>query len=146
MIAKLVVLALAVHLGAAGAVCLDPKTLASGYKIPLGAEVRTAPAIVVARVLSEQGLRQDPADPDGYTAYHVTIKVLASLKGNLPPVIVIRNENTSSRYPMSVGEEHLLFVSQVGQEFWVDSCGNSAALPKGKQLIEQVRTQLRRQD
>ncbi len=142
--ARLVVVALASHLCTAGAVCLDPKTFISGYKIPLDSEVRTTEAIVVGRVLSEQGLQEDPTDPDGYTAYNVTIKVLVSLEGTLPTVIVIRNENTSARYPMSVGEEHILFVSRDGQKLRVDSCGNSAAMSEGKQMVSQIHTELRK--
>ena len=142
--ARLVLLALALHFCTARAVCLDPKTFISGYKVPLDSEVRTADAIVVARVLSEQGLNEDPTDPDGYTAYNLTIRVLTSLKGSLPDVTVIRNDNTSARYPMSVGDEHILFVSRDGNELWINSCGNSAAMPKGKQLVKQIQAKLQK--
>jgi hypothetical protein len=113
----------------AEAVCLDPKTEISGYQIPLSIEVRNADAIILGRVLSEQGLKEDMTDPDGVTAYNVAIKVLSSLKGHLPSRIVIKNENTSARYPMSVGEVHILFISRTPQGLLVNSCGNSAALP-----------------
>jgi hypothetical protein len=126
----------------ASAVCLDRTTFVSGYKIPLVSEVRAADGIVIGRVLSEQGLREDPTDPDGYTAFNVVIKVVARLKGNLPNVIVVRNENTSARYPMSIGEEHLLFVSKNGQGLWVNSCGNSSAMPEAKQQLVKIRAQL----
>jgi hypothetical protein len=128
----------------ASAACFDPTTFASGYKLPLATEVRSASGIIIGRVLSEQGLREDPTDPDGYTAYNVTVRVITRLKGNLPDVIVIRNENTSARYPMSIGEEHLLFVSKDGQELWVNTCGNSAAMPEGSQLAKEVRAELQR--
>jgi hypothetical protein len=142
--AMLALLALASHPCSAGAVCLDPKTFISGYKVPLESEVRAVEAIVVARVLSEQGLQEDPTDPEGYTAYNVNVKVLASLKGNLPNVVMIRNENTSSRYTMSVDEEHILFVSRDGHQLRVDGCGNSAAMREGKQLVKQVRMEIHR--
>lgn len=141
---RLVLLALALHLCTASAVCLDPKTFISGYKAPLHSEVRTAEAIVIGRVMSEQGLKEDPTDPDGYTAYNMTIRILTSLKGNLPNLIVIRNENTSSRYVMEVGEEHILFVSRHGRELWVDSCGNSTAMSEGKQLANQIHAELQK--
>jgi hypothetical protein len=127
----------------AGAACLDPKTFVSGYKEPIAEEVRTADAIVIGRVLSKQGLQEDPTDPDGYTAYKVKIEVITRLKGNLPKVFVIRDENTSARYGMSTGEEHLLFVSGSSEDLWVNSCGNSSVMPKGKLLVEQIQTQLR---
>jgi hypothetical protein len=136
-------LILVAHLPGAYAFCLDPKTGISGYKLPLEAEVRTAEAIVIGRVLSEQRLQEDPDDPDGLTATNFTIKVLRKLKGRLPGVIVVRSENTSARYPMSVGEEHILFVSRTNRETWIDSCGNSDVLPRGEQVVKEVRTQLR---
>jgi hypothetical protein len=129
---------------AASAVCLDPTTFVSGYKVPLGSEVRAADGIVIGRVLSEKGLREDPTDPDGYTAYDVTVRVISRLKGNLPNVIVITNENTSARYPMSIGEEHFLFVSRDGEALRVNSCGNSSAMPEGKHLMEQTQVELQR--
>jgi hypothetical protein len=136
-------LIIAAHLPAAYAVCLDPGTGKSGYKVPLETEIRTAQAIIVGRVLSEQRFQEDPNDPDGITTSSFTIKVFSRLKGRLPDVIVVRNENTSSRYPMSVGEERILFVSRTNRETWIDSCGNSDVLPRGEQLVKKIRTQLR---
>lgn len=127
----------------ANAVCLDPKTLVSGYKTPLAAEVGSADAIVVGRVLSERALSEDRADPEGVTAYDVSVKVITRLKGKVPDVIVVRNENTSARYPMSVGEEHILFMSRTGSELWISSCGNSTVMPEGKQVVQQVRARMR---
>lgn len=136
-------LALSAHLSPAYAVCFYPGSDKSGYKVPLKTEVRTAQAIAIGRVLSEQQLQEDKDDPDGVTASNVTIKVLDKLKGNLPGVIVIRNENTSSRYPMAIGEEHILFLSRTDHETWIDSCGNSAVLGHGDQLVKKIRAQLR---
>jgi hypothetical protein len=136
-------LALTAKFAPANAVCLHPETGKSGYKVPLKTQVRNAEAVVIGRVLSEQRLQEDIDDPEGVTASNVTIKVLKKLKGNLPSVFVVRNENTSSRYPMSVGEEHILFVSRTNHGMWIDSCGNSKAMPHGKQVVKEVRTQLR---
>ncbi|WP_156885886.1 hypothetical protein [Massilia niastensis] len=124
-------LALASYLPAAYAVCIDPATGRSGYQVPLEAGVRTAEAIVIGHVLSEARLLEDPTDPDGCTASSITINVLARLKGKPPSVIVIRNENTSSRYLMSAGEKHILFVFGTNDETWVNRCGNSAVMPGG---------------
>jgi hypothetical protein len=87
-------------------------------------------------------LQEDRNDPDGVTASNFTIKVLKTLKGRVPDVIVVRTENTSSRYPMSVGEEHILFVSRTNRETWIDSCGNSDVLPRGERVVKEIRTQL----
>jgi len=136
-------LVLGAHLPVVYGVCLDPGTYKSGYKTPLKTEVGTAEAIVIGRVLSEHRLQEDADDPDGITASNVTIKVVKNLKGTLPSVIVVRNENTSARYPMSVGEEHILFVSRTNREMWIDSCGNSDVMPDGEQVVSKVRAQLR---
>jgi hypothetical protein len=143
VLAGWLLLVLAAHLAPAYAVCFYPGTDRSGYKIPLKREVRTVEAIVIGRVLSEDRLQEDADDPDGVTASNVTIKVVKKLKGTLSGVIVVRNENTSSRYPMSVGEEHLLFVSRTNRGTWIDSCGNSEVMPNGEQVVKEVRTQLR---
>jgi hypothetical protein len=127
----------------ASAVCLDPKTLVSGYTVPLASEIRTANAILIGRVMSQRSLREDRDDPEGITAYDVRIKVIDRLKGRLPRIIVVRNDNTSARYAMSVGEEHLLFVSRDGQDLRVDSCGNSSGMPHASELAERVRARLR---
>lgn len=142
-LAGALLLALTANLAPANAVCIHPDTGKSGYKVPLKTEVRTAEAIVIGRVLSEQRLQEDANDPDGVTASNLTIKVLRKLKGRPPSVIVVRNENTSSRYPMSVGEEHILFVSRTKHGPWIDSCGNSEAMAHGEQVAKEVRTQLR---
>jgi hypothetical protein len=144
LITSVVLLGQAFLACAANAVCLDPTTFVSGYKVPLASEVRAADGIVIGRVLSEKGLKEDPTDPDGYTAYNVTVRVISRLKGNLPNVIVIRNDNTSARYAMSIGEEHLLFVSRDGKELRVNSCGSSSVMREGKHLMEQIRMELQR--
>lgn len=143
VLADFLLLVLTAHLSPASAVCLYPGSDKSGYKLPLKTEVRNAEAIIIGRVLSERQVKEDADDPDGVTASNVSIKVLRKLKGNLPSVIVVRNDNTSSRYPMSVGEEHILFLSRTDRETWVDSCGNSKLMTYGDQLIKDVRTYLR---
>jgi hypothetical protein len=135
-------LALMANLVPANAVCLRPKTGKSGYKVPLKTEVRTAEAIVIGRVLLEQRLQEDADDPDGVTASNVTIKVLKKLKGSLPSVIVVRNENTSSRYPMSGGEGHILFVSLHTMEHGSTAAEFRGDAP-GEQVAKKVWTQLR---
>ena len=82
--ARWLAIALALHLGTAHALCLDPASGQSGCRVPLDLEARRAEAIVIGRVLSEQGLPEDPDDPDGYTAWNARGEVLDSLKGNAP--------------------------------------------------------------
>ena len=147
LISHLFLLALVaiVQVDAAHAICSDPKSGVSGYKVSLRSEIQAAHAIVVGRVVAINGLKEDRSDPDGVTAYDVTISVLASLKGRLPDVFSVRNENTSARYAMSVGEEHVLFISQ-GREgqLWINSCGNSSLTAKDDSLVKQIQAELQK--
>lgn len=140
----LILLTLALHLGVVRAVCMNPKTWISGFKEPLALEVREAEAIVIGRVVSEQPLQQDPTDPDGVTAYNVSVRVLVRLKGNLPNTIVIKNQNTSARYPMSIGEEHILFIRHFDKDLWINACGNSALKAEAPQLTMKIQKRLQK--
>jgi hypothetical protein len=128
----------------AGAVCLDPKTMVSGCRVPLNSEIRSSPVIAIGKVIKISPLWEDRDDPDGVTAYLHTIRVLRQLKGRLPSVISVRVDNDSSRYAMSAGEEHLLFFTISGGILSVDSCGNSWQLPQGADVLRQVEAQLGR--
>jgi hypothetical protein len=122
------------------ALCLDPKTSLSGYQIPLQEEVQVTKNIAIGTLTKVQPLYEDPDDPHGITAYLRTVKLSRQLKGNLPKVIRIRDENGSGRYLMEVGEQHLFFISRVGKNLGVNSCGNSANLTET--LLQQVKAQL----
>jgi hypothetical protein len=135
---------IALTMPAAYAVCLDPKTLVSGYHVPLDEEIRTSKLIAVGEVTKSRYLKEDPTDPDDITAYIYTIRVLRPLKGRVPKLIELRSENDSGRYLMKEGERHLLFISSEGQHFVVDSCGNSSSLPKGNAVLQQVEATLAR--
>src|SRR5262252_2411354 len=107
------------------AACFYPDKDLSGYHIPLEVETRTSRAIVIGQVTSQLDLHEDASDPDGISAYVYTVKVLRQLKGTLPSLIKLRTDNDSGRYPMSVGERHLLFFDTTSDYFQADPCGNS---------------------
>lgn len=130
---------------AAWAVCLAPVSGAPGYRMALAEEVRAADAIVIGQVRSLRALQEDPGDSAGVTAHEVTVEVLTRLKGAPSRLISFRNENTSSRYPVSVGEKHLLFFSRARDQRYVNSCGHSARLPGHGRLPGQLELELQRQ-
>ncbi|MBC3873389.1 hypothetical protein [Undibacterium flavidum] len=125
------------------AACLDPKTLVSGYRVPLESEIRSSQAIVIGKLIKTSPLQEDHDDPDGVTAHLHTIRVVRQLKGHLPAVVTVREENDSSRYTMRSGEKHLFFFTKSGSTFRIDSCGNSWQLPQGADVLKQVEAQLR---
>lgn len=131
--------------GVAEAVCLDPKTLISGYQVGLDDEITATPLIIVGDVTVQHYLQEDAQDPDGISAYIYTVQVVRQLKGTAPKTVYVRSESGSGRYPMAVGEQHLLFLRKTGAyfEFEADSCGNSALLPKGQATVERVEAALK---
>lgn len=120
------------------AVCLDPKTFVSGYHRPLNKEVHSTKLIALGKIIKEKALQEDPSDPDGVTAYIYTIQIVRQLKGRLPKIVSVRIENESGRYPMSVGEDHLLFLAKNQSYFSVDSCGNSTIFPQGNTVLKEI--------
>jgi hypothetical protein len=71
---------------------------------------------------------------------------LRNLKGKLPASITLRIENNSSRYPIGMGEKHILFLNKEGNVFTVNSCGNSSPLPQGLNVLKQVEAELSHPD
>ena len=134
----LVMASLLAWITAAEAVCLDPKSGVSGYKIPLKEEIASSEIIVTAEVTNSRELQEDPADPTGITAYIYTAHVLQQLKGRLPKTFKLRTENDSGRYPMEVGEKHVLFLHHEGKFLEADSCGSSSPLPEGDAVLHRV--------
>ena len=130
----------------ANALCLDPNTLISGYIEPLPQEVQTTETIIIGAVENIQPLQEDQDDPLGITAYLLSVKVLRNLKGKLPASITLRIENDSSRYPISIGEQHILFLNKENNVFTVNSCGNSSPLPQGLNILTQVEAELSHPD
>lgn len=127
------------------AVCLDPNTLVSGYHLPLREELRITNLIAIGKITKAKHLQEDSSDPDGITAYIYTVQISRQLRGHLPHVISIRDDNDSGRYAMEAGEEHLLFLSKKKKYFSVDSCGNSSVLPEGNAVLKQVEAALAQQ-
>ncbi len=120
------------------AVCLDPETGLSGYRVALEQEMRISPLILVGTVVKSRTLREDRSDPSAITAQLYSVRVERVLKGPAAAVLEIRSENASSRYAMARGEQHLLFLTRDGRRLFVDGCGNSAALPGAAAVLEQI--------
>ena len=126
------------------AVCLDPKdpTLKTYYHPSLVEEVKTSEAIVVVTVEDVQALSEDPSDPGGWTSFIYKVRVEETISGHAPTEITLRAQNDSGGYRMSKGESHLLFLKRNGDQFSADVCGNSTVLPKGSQVLEDLRALL----
>ena len=108
--------------GSANAMCLG------GRHPSLEEEARNSSAIVIGVVQSISDLSEDLSDPGGVTATLYTVKVTRRLKGKMKHLVQIRSENTSSRFVMEKNQRYRLFLSAAGNEYIVDSCGNSSAM------------------
>jgi hypothetical protein len=97
-------------------------------------------AIAIATPTREQALQEDRNDPQGITAHVYAANVVEVLSGKLPNAIPVRTENTSSRFPLTVGIRYLLFLHNgANGEYWVDSCGNSGPLSEKQLLADSLR-------
>lgn len=110
---------------------------------PLLADEFAQTAVAVARVRSARDVQDDPEDPAGISATLYTVEVAERLHGaapSMPTTLVLRSENTSSRFPMTPGQRYLLFIRQ-GRDgaYYVDACGHSGPLPQARAVLAQAR-------
>jgi hypothetical protein len=61
--------------GVATAVCLNSKTLVSGYPVPLAEEINSSAAIVIGKVIAERRVSDDPSHPEYFSATIYTVHV-----------------------------------------------------------------------
>ena len=121
------------------AVCLDPQDLSKYHRPSVADEAKSSVAIVIGEVAKEQGLREDPSDPGGWTSFIYTVRVSERLKGKTPDRILMKVQNDSGGYRMTPRQTHLLFLAKNGRFYTADSCGNSTELPKGDNVVKRVR-------
>jgi hypothetical protein len=131
----------------AAAFCEDPKTGISGYHIRLAEEIKTSTAIVIGRVVEKREIHDEPSDPESFSATIYKVIVERTLKGKVGKVVVLWTPNDSSRYPMSAGERHVLFLTasrdQDSLHFEADGCESSSTLPGGSRVVAQVEAAMR---
>jgi hypothetical protein len=118
----------------ANAMCYD------GRAPDVRAEFLHAPLVVQARVVKVKDLQEDASDSYGVTASEYSLVVKRRLKGkDKRSQLVLRSENTSSRFPMEMGENYLLFLTSDTEhpgQYYVDSCGNSAPMASSKAALQ----------
>jgi hypothetical protein len=133
--------------GVASALCTDPKTWVSGYRVPFQEELNASIAIVVGDAIEEQKVFETADDPEMYSVIF-TVRVEQVLKGNPLGVFKLRMDLDSGRYEMGLGERHLLFITKWrwkvrGADYVINSCGNSSTLPEGNDTLARTKQALR---
>jgi hypothetical protein len=90
-------------------------------------EFETSTIVVLGKQVHKRNVSSSD-DPEGVAATIYAVSVLEIFKGSAGRRISIFSENTTSRFPMDKGKTYLLFVRASPDGFFVDNCGNSAAI------------------
>ena len=99
-------------------------------------EYRTAKAVVLATVRTERLIPS--ADKEFYDGTLYRISVDKAFHGKLGSEAEIFSENSSGRFPMTVGRRYLLFIYSARGRMQVDYCGNSGLLSERGKELQQV--------
>lgn len=81
--------------------------------------------VFVGKVIAKKDVAESR---DYYEGDEYTVQVQDIFKGLPTNPIIIYSENSSGRFPMSVGEEYVLFVYYNLGRYQIDNCGNSGLL------------------
>lgn len=113
----------------ANAVCLE------GHH-SIEKEYAGSQSIIIGKVTRQKDI---PESGNYYDGNNYTVQVQDVLKGNPTSTIVIFSENSTSRFPMSVGNTYILFVHYELGHYQVDNCGNSGLLSENQAVVQAVR-------
>ena len=123
-------------------------------------EFRRAKYVIKAKVIQETWVGEDgkpkslqpPFQNDGprpwgfdpYTGAYYRLQVEVAFKGKPPSHLTVFSENSTARFWLDVGSEHVLFVTEetfedpIGKRLTMDTCGNSKPLPKANTLLRDL--------
>ena len=99
-------------------------------------EYADSQSVFIGKVTSIQDV---PESGDYYDGHNYTVQVQEVFKGNPTNTVVIFSENSSGRFPMSVGSTYILFVYYELGRNQVSNCGNSGLLSEKQDVIQAVR-------
>jgi hypothetical protein len=98
-------------------------------------EFSNSRSVVIGKVLYRSHMPQSGKYYDGE---NYVVKVREILKGPPSKTVTVFCENSSGRFPMTVGRTYLIFVYYDGR-YQIDNCGNSGPVTKKKDLVKAVR-------
>jgi hypothetical protein len=99
-------------------------------------EYRTAKAVVLATVRTERLIPSADKEFHDGTLYRISVD--KAFHGKLGSEAEIFSENSSGRFPMTVGRRYLLFIYSARGRMQVDYCGNSGLLSERGKELQQV--------
>jgi hypothetical protein len=98
-------------------------------------EKGTAKYVVIAKV-KKSGIVMSKEDPGFIDSTIYDVSVIKSYKGKPAKTLAITSVNTSSRFPMDIGETYLLFVKQYEGEYFINACGKSGTTAETADIIK----------
>jgi hypothetical protein len=124
----LVPVATLLHALPASAACRqpDPKVCAEFFK---------SDVVFVGTVLA---LRTVPTKGDFYDGWWYRLRVRKMFRGPDRETVEVFTENSSVRFPLTVGNEYLLFAKDFGGRLEIAHCGNSGLLSQSLQEIQEI--------
>jgi len=156
-------LALAALPDTAQAFCIGYDKSWSGYRpdyYSVAQEYRRSDFVIEARVIRENWIGEDgkpkalrrpfqnggprPWGFDPYMGAFYTLRVERTFKGGPPPTLRLFSENSTARFWLFPGGKLLAFVSKsrfdppIGQQWTIDTCGNSRQPPYSHSLIRRI--------
>jgi hypothetical protein len=103
-------------------------------------ELKRSTATLVGVVTAQKAV---PDSGGYYEGVRYQVRVENLLKGTLSDSISLFSENSSGRFPMTVGHRYVLFVYKESGRLAVDNCGNSGPLPAKAGVVSAVKRLLR---
>lgn len=89
--------------------------------------------IIIGKVIK----KKDIPEVDNYEeGTNYTVEIQEIIKGNLNKSVIIFSENSSGRFPMSIGKTYILFIYYNVGRYQIDNCGNSGLLSKKEEIIK----------
>ena len=101
-----------------------------------GMRILGSDAVFVGMVISERSVPPRGSEYDGWV-YVLTVKHLFG--GPRTKTIAVFTENSSARFPPSVGKQYLLFATRMGGRLELDGCSNSRLVSEADESIRLLR-------
>lgn len=98
-------------------------------------EKGTAKYVVIAKVKKSR-IVMSKEDPGFIDSTICDVSIIKSYKGKPAKTLAITSVNTSSRFPMDIGETYLLFVEQYEGEYFINACGKSGTTAETADIIK----------
>jgi hypothetical protein len=92
--------------------------------------------VCVGRVISE---KFTPESKDYFEGSTYRIAIQEVFRGSPKKPIQVFSENSSGRFPMTVGSSYLIFIHKELGRLQVDNCGNSGELSKSANVLSILR-------